>query len=60
VRNDPAKLYKIMVSFYDICRQYPGYLGGAASFTAEKFRKIKGFSNKFFGWGGEDDNARFR
>ena len=33
----------------------PSYFGGIVSFNSEMFRKINGFPNNFWGWGGEDD-----
>lgn len=33
----------------------PKYIGGAVAFSADDFRKINGFPNTFWGWGGEDD-----
>ena len=35
---------------------YEQIFGGAASFSREHFKLINGFSNKFWGWGGEDDD----
>ena len=37
-----------------------GYIGGVISFTATSYRRINGFSNLYFGWGGEDDDLRQR
>ncbi|KAK7576340.1 hypothetical protein V9T40_012626 [Parthenolecanium corni] len=30
--------------------------GGALSILVDQFRQVNGFSNEFYGWGGEDDN----
>ncbi|CAN8001611.1 unnamed protein product [Ixodes hexagonus] len=39
---------------------YPTFLGGVVSMRAEHFTRINGFSNKFFGWGAEDDDLQRR
>lgn len=35
---------------------YSEFFGGVSGLTVEQFRKINGFSNAFWGWGGEDDD----
>jgi len=39
---------------------YQTFFGGVNSFRAEHFELINGFSNKFYGWGGEDDDLLHR
>ena len=34
--------------------------GGVSMFNKEDFIKVNGFSNTFWGWGGEDDEIRLR
>lgn len=36
------------------------YIGGAVSFSEDDFKKINGFPNNFWGWGGEDDELSER
>ena len=36
------------------------YFGGIVSFRGVDFRKVNGFPNTFWGWGGEDDALRYR
>ena len=35
---------------------YPRYFGGVSAMSKEQFLRVNGFSNKFWGWGGEDDD----
>jgi N-terminal domain of galactosyltransferase/N-terminal region of glycosyl transferase group 7 len=34
---------------------YPEYFGGVTLFNKTDFEKLNGYSNEFWGWGGEDD-----
>ena len=35
---------------------YPGMTGGVLAISALHFSRLNGFSNTFYGWGGEDDD----
>ena len=39
---------------------YARILGGVAAIHSDLFIKVNGYSNKFFGWGGEDDDFSAR
>jgi hypothetical protein len=34
---------------------YRTIFGGVSALTIDQFKSVNGFSNQFFGWGGEDD-----
>jgi len=38
----------------------PKYFGGIVSFSASDMRRINGYPNSFWGWGGEDDEMQKR
>lgn len=39
---------------------YPNFFGGVNLFLYEHFKQINGFSNKYAGWGAEDDDLLYR
>ncbi|XP_076014424.1 beta-1,4-galactosyltransferase 1-like [Genypterus blacodes] len=39
---------------------YETYFGGVSSLSKDQYLKINGFSNTFWGWGGEDDDIHNR
>ncbi|OBS72016.1 hypothetical protein A6R68_13406, partial [Neotoma lepida] len=40
--------------------RYNKYFGGVTALSREQFFKVNGFSNNYWGWGGEDDDLRLR
>ena len=39
---------------------YPTFFGGVSAMSVKHFNFINGFSNQFWGWGGEDDDMAAR
>lgn len=39
---------------------YPGYFGGVTLLPKDKFEEVNGYSNEYWGWGGEDDELKRR
>ena len=35
---------------------YKGIFGGAIALNRHQYENVNGFSNQFYGWGGEDDD----
>ncbi len=40
--------------------QYQKYFGGVTTLSRNQYKKINGFANLFYGWGGEDDDLSHR
>lgn len=58
-----TKLPRHMASSVDKYRfkpPYDRYFGGVLSILSHQFQAVNGFSNSFYGWGGEDDDFFFR
>ena len=39
---------------------YKDIFGGVVALTKKHFTRVNGFSNQFWGWGGEDDDMNSR
>ncbi|CAH1781718.1 unnamed protein product [Owenia fusiformis] len=60
-RNDSSAIHFAQhVSKYNYKRPAWRLTGGAVSLTPKMFRKVNGYSNAFWGWGGEDTDFILR
>ena len=48
------------VDRFGYVNQWPGYVGGCLAMITAHFKIVNGFSNRFWGWGGEDDDMHNR
>jgi hypothetical protein len=58
-----AKFPKRPIHIARVWKRYsnnPKYFGGIVSFSKTDYRKINGYPNTFWGWGGEDDEMHNR
>lgn len=61
--NLAPKLLAVAISAFGYSTQgyfKEKYFGGVTAFTKSQFSNVNGFSNSYFGWGLEDDDARER
>ncbi|KAJ8016059.1 hypothetical protein DPEC_G00003200 [Dallia pectoralis] len=48
--------FAVKLDKYSYMLPYNEFFGGVSGLTVEQFKKINGFPNAFWGWGGEDDD----
>lgn len=58
--HDSPRHIGAYVNNFNYMLPYEGLIGGATGFTAAQFEKVNGFTNEFYGWGGEDDDMEKR
>ncbi|XP_055346163.1 beta-1,4-N-acetylgalactosaminyltransferase bre-4-like isoform X2 [Paramacrobiotus metropolitanus] len=50
----------VAVDKFNYTLPYKQLIGGASAFTVEQYTKVNGYSNSYWGWGGEDDDLMKR
>ena len=58
-----AKFPKVPIHIARVWDRYsnnPKYFGGIVSFSSSDYKRINGYPNTFWGWGGEDDELQRR
>lgn len=58
-----AKFPKVPIHIARVWDRYsnnPKYFGGVVSFSSSDYKRINGYPNTFWGWGGEDDEMQKR
>ncbi|KAJ0174766.1 hypothetical protein K1T71_009874 [Dendrolimus kikuchii] len=50
----------VAIDHFNFMLPYADIFGGVSALTLEQFVKVNGFSNKYWGWGGEDDDMALR
>ena len=57
---DQPRHMSVAVSKFNYRLPYASLFGGVVALRTDHFRKVNGFSNQFWGWGGEDDDMAAR
>ncbi|XP_013385452.1 beta-1,4-N-acetylgalactosaminyltransferase bre-4-like isoform X1 [Lingula anatina] len=54
------KHMSVNIDKFDYRIPYDSLFGGVVAFSKDHFKFINGFANRYFGWGGEDDDIKRR
>nr|XP_023026982.1 beta-1,4-N-acetylgalactosaminyltransferase bre-4 [Leptinotarsa decemlineata] len=57
---DQPRHMSVAVDIFKYRLPYPAIFGGVSAISTEHFKLLNGFSNSFWGWGGEDDDMSNR
>ena len=58
--EDVPRHYTAWINIWDYKLLYSLIYGGVTAYSTTDFIKVNGFSNEYWGWGGEDDDLRLR
>ncbi|KAM4544431.1 beta-1,4-galactosyltransferase 1-like [Fundulus diaphanus] len=58
--SDNPRHLSVAVDKFNFILPYATLFGGVSAISKEQFLKVNGFSNTFWGWGGEDDDLSQR
>ena len=50
----------VAIDVFNYQLPYDGIFGGVSAMSVKHFNFVNGFSNQFWGWGGEDDDMAKR
>ena len=50
----------VAIDVFNYQLPYDGIFGGVSAMSVKHFNFVNGFSNQFWGWGGEDDDMAER
>ncbi|XP_063064733.1 beta-1,4-galactosyltransferase 5 [Engraulis encrasicolus] len=54
--GDMPRHFAVKLNKYSYMLPYQEFFGGVSGLTVRQFKRINGFPNGFWGWGGEDDD----
>ncbi|CAN7937159.1 unnamed protein product, partial [Ixodes hexagonus] len=57
---DQPRHMSVAMSTKNYKLSYPGYFGGVSALSKKHMQLVNGFSNAYWGWGGEDDDMSDR
>ena len=55
-----CKYFFLAINIFDYKLPYSKIFGGVVALSKDQFVDLNGFSNQFWGWGGEDDDMHTR
>ena len=52
--------FSFLIDKFNYTTFYPNLFGGVVALREKQYEAVNGFSNRYLGWGGEDDDFRER